>query len=150
VTTQRKTKQGELSDLQVKAAHLLFEGKASKDVSKEIGIHPSTLSGWKHDPTFEAYMNRLRLEAFEGTRDAAKSLSSEAVQTVASLLREGETDAIRLRAADMIFALARVSAPEKERLWIGATSPNEIRSEKMMSAIEDPLFNGLAGFGGNL
>ena len=47
-----------LKAIQLTAARLLLEGKATGEVAKELGVHRWTVSRWQTDPRFQAELRR--------------------------------------------------------------------------------------------
>ena len=52
-----------LSEAQARAAQLIATGRSGRSVASELGVHPSTLSGWRQAPEFRALVNEILAEA---------------------------------------------------------------------------------------
>ena len=60
---QKIAKETPYTGKRLKAALMIAEGiKTQRDISEELDIHESTISKWKQDPDFTAYVDKMTLE----------------------------------------------------------------------------------------
>ncbi len=92
------------------AATNLVSGKSGVETAELVGVKPETISRWKQEPKFAAYLNGLKLEAVADARDHLRALNAKAVGTIKTLL-DSTSDAIKLRAAQFVVH-AMILEPE--------------------------------------
>ena len=57
------TKKTPYTGKKLKAALMMSEGlKSQRDISEELDMHESTISKWKHDPDFAAFVDKMTLQ----------------------------------------------------------------------------------------
>lgn len=57
------TKKHPYTGKKLKAALMMSEGlKSQRDISEELDMHESTISKWKHDPDFAAFVDKMTVE----------------------------------------------------------------------------------------
>lgn len=89
MATQKNTKDHEvLSPNQLKAIHLLIDGKPCNEVAKEVEVHPCTISAWKTRPHFRSAMNVLLREQREDWREKIRSMGNDALETVSTVMKD--------------------------------------------------------------
>ena len=79
-----------LAPNRAKAAELIVAGELKKVVAEKVGVSPQTISEWQKQPTFQAYLNQLKLAALEGARDQMQRLAKKAVLTIEDLMGQEE------------------------------------------------------------
>ena len=93
----------DLKPRQIRAATYLAAGLSGVEVAKRVKVKPATLSVWKGDHRFRTLLNELKAEAVADAREQLRCLSTEAVETLAELLKPAHTDAVRLATAKLIL-----------------------------------------------
>lgn len=96
---------------QLQAAILLATGKSACKVAEELEITPETISHWHGNDDFEALINHLKWEALNSARDNMRLLARDAVATVKDVMKNGKTDAARLKAAEVVLAHVGMTDP---------------------------------------
>jgi len=71
-----------------KAIILLSEGLNNKEVAKRLGLAPETISRYKSDFDFQAAFNAELAANREAQRDKLRSLASEALNSIQSVLTD--------------------------------------------------------------
>lgn len=130
-----------LKPRQVQAAILLAHGMLCKDVAQKVGVSAQTISNWQKEPEFEALVNRVKLEALEASRTQVQGLARLAVATLENILREGSSDAIRLKAVEVVFAHAGLTHGHTN-LWrwgIGGLSKQAVVRERNSAKQDERL-----------
>ncbi len=130
-----------LKEKQIQAAILLMQGKTGREVATELNITPETVSHWRANPEFEAFMNELRLDVIKSARDSLKNLSVKATRTLEDLLEKADSDAVRLKAALAILAMAGHTDP-RNGLWawgIGSTNPDNVAEEQENEKLKEKM-----------
>jgi transcriptional regulator with XRE-family HTH domain len=120
-----------LKPRQVRAATLLAQGLLCKEVAKAVGVSAQTISNWQKNLHFEALVNRTKLEMLEASRAQMQGLARLAVATVENILQGGGSDAIKLKAAEVVFAHAGLTQGHTD-LWrwgIGPLSARDVAAE---------------------
>ena len=79
---------------------MLAKGNYAVDVAKDLGICKQTISEWRKNPEFDRYLNMLRKEFLTASRDEMRSLASEAVATVKTLMHQTLPPTINLENPD--------------------------------------------------
>jgi hypothetical protein len=73
-------------------------------VAGELGVHPSTLSGWRQAPEFRAAVNSILDEAKTATRNKLIHAGSLALDTLIKILTSPtSSDRDKLTAAGMVL-----------------------------------------------
>ena len=107
-----------LTGQQEQVIGLLLAGKSQKNAAAEAKVAEETVSRWMHgDALFVATLNQRRQQLWEGNAARLQSLADKAVDTIEDLMDNGETDAVRLRAALAVLkgqGLADAGRPEGE------------------------------------
>ena len=131
-----------LKPKQQQAAILLLEGKSGKEVAEIIGVTPESISHWKSDPHFIAFMNHLQHKIMNESLVTLRRTAGKAADKLEDLIDNAESESTNLR--DCIAALQMLNFDNHEKLaWrrleIGHTDP-QIVAKKMAednSKIED-------------
>jgi hypothetical protein len=91
-----------LSPQQINSLPMLAAGDPAKLVAEKIGITPQTISLWlNHDADFRHALLLLKKDALDAARSQLRIASIEAVAVVRKLIREGSTEQIQLKAAQL-------------------------------------------------
>jgi len=118
-----------LSAQHLKAIEALAMGKNVKNVAKELGIAPETVSRWRGDFEFQASLNAMLEEARQSTKDRLRHLSNVALDTVEEILTDCEAPhKDRVTAAFKILELVSTSTGN-----IGSTNAAVLKREKEQS-----------------
>jgi len=125
----------ELTPKQIKALPFLAAGLTAVEVSKKLKISQQQISEWKRNPTFVGALRRARQRAFETVHEAFEQLAGEAVSTLHALLRNADTESVKLRAAMFVVEQLQVS-----RISQAAQSPTysmdgSVDIEKVLAAL---------------
>ena len=109
----------ELSSQQYQAATLLAAGMSCKDVAEHISVTPQTISNWRPQIDFQRCVQQQQRIVLVQTREQARALVVEALAEVRSLMKDSESESIRLRAAPEILKGTGVVAHSQQnhRLW---------------------------------
>ncbi len=110
-----------LKPQQIAAATHLVAGASGRKTAELIGIAAETLSRWRQNPNFMAFLNQLKKDAVGDAREHLRSLNSRAVKAVEELL-DSPTDTIRLSAAKFVLHSMLLDADTAGQ-GIGATDP---------------------------
>jgi len=90
-TKADKKQQKSLSIEQLNAIDLLVMGKSDREVAEAVGVHRTTVTGWRlYNPHFQAALNRRRKEVFGAAVDRFRSLLQKALDVVEGALEEGD------------------------------------------------------------
>lgn len=130
-----------LKPKQVLAASLIAQGRRCKEVAEIVGVTPQTISEWKKYPSFEALVNTIKLEALEGARAQLQSLAHDAVATLEKVMLQGSSDALRLKAVEIILSHVGLTHGTTT-LWrwgVGPISATDVAQERA-SAEQEKLF----------
>lgn len=97
---------------QEKAAFLTSIGKKGREVAKELGVHETTISQWKHDPEFMELVNGYQRETREAARHAIEGAVLSAVECLKEIMEGSDStpDAVRVRAACELLDRAGLTA----------------------------------------
>lgn len=78
---------------------MLAAGCPAKDVAADLQVTPQTISAWRAQPAFRETLNGLKIQYLRSARDALRSLSMDATDELARLMRGGKSERVRLQAA---------------------------------------------------
>lgn len=92
-----------------------------EDAARKAGVGRKTVYRWLKEPAFAAALKEARRRAFEDGLRAAQAAATEAIDTLRSLLRDADSDSVRVRAAEAILnaglkAAALLNPPNQEGL----------------------------------
>lgn len=134
-----------LKPKQIQAASLLAQGWLCKDVAEELEITPQTISEWRRSATFEAHLNELKMESLKSGITHLQSLVVTAAETIGELMKSGETDSIRLKAAETVLAHTGISDPSTGLFgWhIGKTTAEEVKNDQEQKTKTEALLSAL-------
>jgi len=89
---------------QDKVINAMLSGQTQRAAAEAAGVAPESVSRWlASDAVFVAELHARRAQLWDANRDKLADLASEAIDTVCKLMRSGDTDALRLRAALAIW-----------------------------------------------
>lgn len=123
----------QLKPVQLTVALLLATGTSITETAEKAAITRQTIHGWlKDDDEFIAYLNALKSENITAARSAIQSAAVLAVDTISSIMRESQNDAVRLACAKEVLAMAGLTKDtvSLENKGIGATTAEAVRAEK--------------------
>lgn len=103
-----------LNRRQARAVLALAAGHSVSATAKLAGVTRQTVSEWQAVPKFRAALDALTQDAADQTREELRRLTLEATETLRTLLRNGASESVRLRAALAVLDLtgvARTSGP---------------------------------------
>ena len=95
-------KNKELSPRQVRAIAALVETVTVEEASKVSRISRSRIFAWMREPTFREQLDAARMELFRSGLDRLKSITAEAVETLARVMRGKDPQAARLAAVSIV------------------------------------------------
>jgi len=95
-----KDEQG-VSNQQAAVIRELLTGKTQKAAAEAVGVSDATISRWLHDDDseFAFALSEQRALLWQADRDRLQALSAEALDTLSEIMRTGENDGDRLKAA---------------------------------------------------
>jgi hypothetical protein len=125
-----------LSEAQARAAQLIASGRSGRSVASELGVHYSTVSGWRQSPEFRAMVNSILAEAQTATRNKLIHAANIALDTILKILTSPTaSDRDKLTAAAQVLSIvaptpatpgpvtgraiiqAEAQAAQAEQLW---------------------------------
>lgn len=137
-----------LTSKQIHAVALLAEGSKCKAAAEAVGVSAQTLSDWRKNPEFEATLNSLKLDALEAARTRMQALALEAVETMAVLLKNAESPAVQLKAAQAVLDAVGMNLATMEA-WAWGIGPTTADNVKLRNATDSqsPLLTNVALLG---
>ena len=123
----------ELKPIQLQAAVLLSTGTSITEVAEKAAITRQTIHKWlKEDNEFLAYLNALKSENITAARAAIQSAAVLAVNTISSIMKDSDNDAVRLNAAKEVLAMAGLTKDtlSMANKGIGAVTTEGVRADK--------------------
>ena len=128
-----------LSEAQSRAAQLIATGRSGRSVASELGIHPSTLSGWRQSPEFRALVNAILDEAKTATRNKLIHAGSLALDTLIKILTSPtSSDRDKLTAAAQVLSIVSPTPAQP-----GPTTGREILEAEAQQAQAEQLWASL-------
>jgi hypothetical protein len=120
----------ELAPQQAEVIAALARGANVTDATKQANVDRSTFYLWmKSDATFEAELNRAKLEQMGAMRAQLRGLADTALSTIRELLTGADIPAgVRLRAAQTVLRAGGTLEPEE----VGKTDPEAIRQDRAL------------------
>jgi hypothetical protein len=92
-----------LSPQQIESLVLLAASVPAKEVAAKVGVTPQTISVWlNHDGDFRHALWVLKKEALDAARSELQLAAIEAATVIRTLLRDGSTEHVRLKAAELL------------------------------------------------
>ena len=99
-----------LSEAQARAAQLIASGRSGRSVAGELGVHPSTLSGWRQSPEFRALVNAILAEAQTATRNKLIHAGNIAIDVLIKVMSSPtSSDRDKLTAAGQVLNIVAPS-----------------------------------------
>jgi hypothetical protein len=99
-----------LSEAQARAAQLIATGRSGRSVATELGVHPSTLSGWRQAPEFRALVNSILAEARTAAQNKLVHAANIALDTLIKILTSPtSSDRDKLTAAQAVLNIVAPS-----------------------------------------
>jgi site-specific recombinase XerD len=95
-----------LSVRQQRAIEQLLTAESLTQAAVAAGISRRTLTRWLADPAFVAALEQAGSEAVANAARKLSGLSETAVEELRSILENGSTEVVRLRAIEMVLAHA--------------------------------------------
>jgi hypothetical protein len=128
-----------LSEAQARAAQLIATGRSGRSVASELGVHPSTLSGWRQSPEFRAAVNSILGEAKIATANKLIHSGNIALDAIIKILTSNtSSDRDKLSAAGLVLSIVAPSPAQP-----GPTTGKEIVEMEAKQAQEDALWASL-------
>jgi cytochrome P450 len=128
-----------LSEAQARAAQLIASGRSGRSVAGELGVHPSTLSGWRQAPEFRAAVNSILDEAKTATRNKLIHAGSLALDVLCKIMSSPTaSDRDKLAAAAQVL---NIVAPTPANP--GPTTGREIIQAEAQQAQAEQLWASL-------
>ncbi len=118
---------------QVKAVPHFVAGKKGKEIAELVGVTPQTVSAWRQDAAFVAYINRLQLEDLEKVRHEIRALASEAVKELTHLLKNAENEEVKRKTIMNILEIDGFVDPQSGKFgWgIGSLTQHGVEMEML-------------------
>ena len=123
----------QLKPIQLEAALLLATGTSITDTAKKAATTRQTIHLWLNsDYEFVAYINALRKENAEAARAAIQSAALVAIETITSILKHSDNDAVRLSAAKEVLAMAGLTKDTSALFnrGVGGVTAEAVKVEK--------------------
>jgi signal transduction histidine kinase len=103
----------ELSAKQLQAAILIVGGATITATAAQVEITRVTLHDWlKNNCEFQAHINGLKQDLLDAGRSSLQATVSLAVEVINSILKDGESDVVRLNAAKEVLNRAGLITPQ--------------------------------------
>jgi len=123
---QNETEQDNLRQLspkQEKALQSLLLGDSATDAAAAVGVHRTTLHRWQQDPTFQAAMNRERLDLRSSANARLQNMQEKAIEVVDKALDGGD-----VRSALSVLRGLGFLAGDVPK--VGLTDPTRLRNQQ--------------------
>jgi transposase len=128
-----------LNAKQEKAAVMLVSGMTAREVAAEVGVTAETISRWKADANFEAYMNQLRWEALDSARESLRTAARMAAQGLVEIIQNAKTEETKRKACRDVLELVGYTKPELWGWGAGETDPAKIEASRSKAALMSEL-----------
>ena len=116
------TKSTNLNESQLLGARLLAAGESGKVVAEKLNVAPETISRWRKQPEFEAYLNDFLLDAHEATKNRLRGVATQALDVVETLMQDSQVPA-RDRLSTALKILKMIGACHEK---IGPTDAEQV------------------------
>ena len=128
-----------LSEAQSRAAQLIATGRSGRSVASELGVHPSTLSGWRQAPEFRALVNEILAEARVAASNKLLHAANVALDTILRIMTSPtSSDRDKLSAAAQVLSIVAPSPTNP-----GPTTGKAILEAEAAQAREDAAWASL-------
>ena len=128
-----------LSEAQSRAAQLIATGRSGRSVASELGVHPSTLSGWRQAPEFRALVNEILAEARTAASNKLLHAANMALDTILRIMTSPtSSDRDKLSAAGMVLNIVSPTPASP-----GPVTGREILEAEAAQAREDAAWASL-------
>lgn len=108
-----------MNEKQQQAILLLATGKTGTQVAEQLKVTPKTISTWRHNPEFQAELNKHLLDIKEAHSERLRSLCTTALQIIENSLNDENVPVKeKLTASFKLLELGRVKPS-----LIGSTDP---------------------------
>jgi hypothetical protein len=95
-----------LSEAQARAAQLIATGRSGRSVAGELGVHYSTVSGWRQSPEFRAMVNSILAEARTAAQNKLVHATNLAIDVLCKILTSPTaSDRDKLAAAGQVLSI---------------------------------------------
>lgn len=101
-----------LTDKQHLAALYLAQGMKGCDVAKALEVTPETVSKWRRNPAFQELCASTRGSIINESLDRVRGLHAEAIDTLARLMKDGNSELVQFRAAQTVLKYGNMMNPE--------------------------------------
>jgi len=130
---------GLMTGQQEKVLSLMLAGETQKAAAESAGVAPETVSRWMSgDAVFVATLNQRRQDLWDANSAGLRDLAQEAIGVLADVMRHGETDALRLRAAVAVLKSQGLDVGERPT---GKTNPERIKGDWAHETMIDAMWS---------
>jgi hypothetical protein len=133
-----------LSSNQMIAASLIALGEAKKKAAKAAKVSPQTISTWMQHSEFLRVIENLKIDILREAQDKLRGLTTEAVATIESLLRDSENERTKFDAAKYILDTAKI-IPNETDLGLWVTAANAYEGAMRDQAMKDQPLSSILG-----
>jgi hypothetical protein len=126
----------QLKPVQLEVALSIATGTSITKTAENVAITRQTIHQWLNfDYEFVAYINALRKENTEAARAAIQSTAVLAVETIASIMKDSDNDAVRLSAAKEVLAMAGLTKDTNQLFnhGVGGITAEAVKNERTKS-----------------
>jgi len=115
----------------------MLAGETQKAAAESAGVAPETVSRWmSKDAVFVATLNQRRQDLWDANAAGLRDLAQEAIAVLADVMRNGENDGLRLKAAAVVLRSQGLDAGSRPD---GKTSPERIKGEWSRETMFDAM-----------
>ena len=126
----------ELSKRQIKAAKLEATGMLAREIAKDCGITPQTISAYRNLDEYQVLISRLSQSALRASQLMLLDASCKAVSTILEAM-DSDNDSVRLKAAECV--LTRLGMVDVQH-WVGPTSVAEKKAGEIYQSPDMAYF----------
>lgn len=101
-----------LTDKQHLAALYLAQGTKACEVAKALEVTPETISKWRRNAAFQELIGSIRTNIINESLDRVRGLQVEAIDTLARLMKSGNSELVQFRAAQTVLKYGNMMSPE--------------------------------------
>jgi transposase len=117
-----------LNNNQILAAHLVAQGKTGREISKKLSVTEETISRWKKQSSFIAYVNGLLIELRDITQQKIRNIIFQAIDILEEELMKKDS-ANKLNIALKIMQFYKFNSLVDQE--IGPNSQKLIRQKQL-------------------